>query len=288
MKIPRFWAKGAAGMEVCNPGTGAPMSFSCWGWSTTSQNEAEAMAEERTKRVVEMIRAGRKPDSYLYSDKPLREEIIEEWKRPDGSIGVVITRNSMGCLVMNTTTIMFVDVDIPDSESPGLFSQFFGKKKEDPRKQKEQEAIGKVYNMVKLDSKCGVRIYRTKGGLRYLLTHSHTIPSAEATLGAMQALGADPLYVRLCRVQECFRARLTPKPWRCEDIPVVHLAYPWRDKDAEQAAREWIAEYSKDSEAYATCSLVEHIGNRQMDSEINRAVVYHDRMTKASSGLELA
>lgn len=232
MKIPRFWAKGQSDMQTCNPGTGEQMSFSCWGWSDASQNEAEAMAEERTKAVVAMIQAGKKPDSYLYSDKPLREEILEEWKKSDGSTSVAITRNPMGCLVMNTTTIMFVDVDIPESESPGLFGLLFGKKKPDPSEQKEGEAIGKVRNMVKLDSRCGVRIYRTRGGLRYLLTHSHTDPSAAATLGAMQALGTDPLYVKLCRVQECFRARLTPKPWRC-DIPVVHLSYPWKDKSAE-------------------------------------------------------
>jgi hypothetical protein len=276
MKIPRFWAKGPSGMSICNPGTGEPMSFSCWGWSDVSRNDAEAMAEERTKAVVAMIQAGKRPD------------IMEEWKRPDGSLSVAITRNSLGCLVMNATTIMFVDVDIPESDSPGLFASLFGGKKgPDPREQKERDAIAKLHNMIKMDIRCGVRIYRTRGGLRYLLTHSHTSPTSDATLSAMKALGSDPLYIKLCKVQECFRARLTPKPWRC-DIPVVHLSYPWKDESAEQSAREWINNYSKESEAYATCSLVEHIGNKAMDSEISRAVEFHDRMTKAASGLELA
>jgi hypothetical protein len=35
----------------------------------------------------------------------------------------------------------------------------------------------------------------------------------------MRFLRADPDYVRLCAVQECYRARLTPKPWRCGDGP---------------------------------------------------------------------
>ena len=199
----------------------------------------------------------------------------------------MITRNSFGCLVLNTTTIMFVDVDIPESASPGLFGRLFGKKEPDPRQQQEKDAIGKLQNMVNMDPKCGVRIYRTRGGLRYLLTHSHANPSSPTTLGAMQALGADPLYVKLCKVQECFRARLTPKPWRC-DVPVLTFRYPWFDKDAEQAARKWVAEYSKETEKYATCSFVEHLGSKAMDAEIDRVVKFHDTATKADSGLALA
>jgi hypothetical protein len=30
----------------------------------------------------------------------------------------------------------------------------------------------------------------------------------------MQFLRCDPDYIKLCRVQKCYRARLTPKPWR--------------------------------------------------------------------------
>ena len=277
MKIPRFWAKGTANNPL----------VSCWGWSDVSTDDATVMAEQRTAAVSAILQSGRKPDRYLYSDRPLREEIIEEWKRPDGSTSVAITRNSYGCLVMNTTTIMFVDVDIPDAPPKGLFGSLFGKKGPDPRQQQENLAIEKVRTMVEMDSRCGVRIYRTKGGLRYLLTHSHTNPSAATTLNAMQSLDADPLYVTLCRVQECFRARLTPKPWRC-NIPALRVRYPWADAEIKQTALNWVTDYSRNSSAYATCALVEHFGNQAMDDEIARAVGYHDNLTKAGSKLDLA
>jgi len=37
----------------------------------------------------------------------------------------------------------------------------------------------------------------------------------------MRFLRSDPEYVKLCRIQECYRARLTPKPWRWCDEPAV-------------------------------------------------------------------
>ena len=35
----------------------------------------------------------------------------------------------------------------------------------------------------------------------------------------MRFLRGDPNYIELCRVQKCYRARLTPKPWRDNGEP---------------------------------------------------------------------
>jgi hypothetical protein len=59
-------------------------------------------------------------------------------------------------------------------------------------------------------------VYRTAGGCRVLCT-SMPFPWTthhEWALRFMKFLGADPQYMELCGKQKCYRARLTPKPWR--------------------------------------------------------------------------
>ena len=58
MKFPRYWAKVESDLTVHNPGTGAPMKFSCWGWSDVSRPEAEEKGRGRAKAVEEKLRQG--------------------------------------------------------------------------------------------------------------------------------------------------------------------------------------------------------------------------------------
>lgn len=289
MKFPRYWAKVESDLTVHNPGTGAPMKFSCWGWSDVSRPEAEEKGRGRAKAVEEKLRQGQRPDRYLYGDQPMREEVQEEWKNAEGAVYAAVTLNAYGCQVLNTTNIMFVDVDLPEASKSLAQSlkRLFGGAPSPSQGDRERPAMEKIEAMVQMDPKCGVRVYRTRAGLRYLLTHSHAKPSDQATLKAMEVLGADPLYVKLCRMQECFRARLTPKPWRC-GVSALNVRYPWAEKRVEQMVRNWCDSYRRKADRYATCALVNHLGSTNMDAEIARVVEYHDRLTKAGSGLELA
>ena len=103
----------------------------------------------------------------------------------------------------------------------------------------------------------------------------------------MTYLGADPLYMRLCKLQECFRARLNPKPYRCA-MRRLEVRYPWVDNAAKEALQNWLQEYSLKSEAYATCDFIEHLGNTSMDTTIGQIVKFHDKETRTSSHLALA
>lgn len=47
-----------------------------------------------------------------------------------------------------------------------------------------------------------------------MVLHRTFDPLDAAVSKCFQALGADPTYVRMCRNQRCFRARVSPKPWR--------------------------------------------------------------------------
>src|SRR5262245_58811561 len=65
------------------------------------------------------------------------------------------------------------------------------------------------------------RVYRTHSGCRVICT-SATMPWKEMGWLAerfMRFLRGDPNYIELCRVQKCYRARLTPKPWRDNGEP---------------------------------------------------------------------
>jgi hypothetical protein len=163
----------------------------------------------------------------------------------------------------------------------------FGGKGAAPRARMEAAAIAKVEALVESVPRSGVRVYRTRGGLRYLLTHGRPNPGSPETLKAMQTLGADPLYVRLCRAQECFRARLTPKPWRC-GVSSLNIRYPYLDRQAENRVREWTERYARRAEKFATCNLIAHLGSSAMDPLVARVVEYHDDKSKIGSGLPLA
>ncbi len=56
--------------------------------------------------------AAEPPRAYAYGDRPLREEIVRS-VAGDGERAAVVTRNSFGCLVLNTAGVLFVDVDLP-------------------------------------------------------------------------------------------------------------------------------------------------------------------------------
>ncbi|MCP4213082.1 MAG: hypothetical protein GY765_00430 [bacterium] len=295
MKIPKYWAKGATSFDSnsVNPRTGKPKEpFSCWGWSDVSPEEARQQGSRRADAVMQIIRKGKKPGPYAYGDRPMREHVIEEWKTGSGETYAAVTRNAYGCRVLNTASIMFVDVDLPEPSIGGGFMHrlkrlFGGSEEPSPLELLERDAIAKAEQMAQADPGIGIRIYRTCAGFRHLLTHSHAQPDSAATREIMEKLGADPLYMHLCKMQGCFRARLTPKPWRC-GMPALRIIFPWQDKDAEIRTGKWEQAYSQKANRFATCDLVKQLGSTAMDAETARVVDFHDRKTRVGSGLPKA
>ena len=292
MNIPRYWAKGDSTVQgaVTHPHSGASIEhLSCWGWSDSSEEDARAKGVERANALHQTFESGEVPDRYGYPDRPMREEIIDEWKDSDGTVYAAITLNGYGCQVLNTASIMFIDVDLEPEKPGSIFDSigrlFGGKKTEtvDP----ETEALNKARSLSKADPELGIRAYRTAAGLRYLVTHTQKTPDSEDSQAMMSALGSDPLYMRLCKVQDCFRARLTPKPWRCGSY-ALNVSYPYTDTEAEKRAMAWLEDYQKHAASYATCTFIHHYGPKEMSDEIQRVVSYHDDLTGATSGRPLA
>jgi hypothetical protein len=103
----------------------------------------------------------------------------------------------------------------------------------------------------------------------------------------MTQLDADRDFVRLCRTQESFRARLTPKPWRC-GCARLPVRYPRERADDQRRFSEWLQGYEIACDAKATCRLVDEVGWHRVHPDVAPILKAHDRVTKADSTLPLA
>ena len=277
MNFPRFWARGYAD------------GFSAWRWSNTSMQEALDSARQTAERLSRAVREGRKADRYGYGERPLREPVLREFRDTAGGLAAVVTRNSYGCQVLNASRALFVDVDLPEASSGssggGLLSRLFGgaaPASRDP----QSIAIGKAEDWARRHPGWNWRIYRTAAGLRLLATHALFDPADAVCEEVFSAVDADPLYRKLCRTQECFRARLTPKPWRC-NLPNPPVAWPFESGDSEAAHNDWEARYNAVARNKSTCALLS-AGDGRVHPELQPLVALHDEMTRATSPMPLA
>lgn len=272
------------------------MDVVAWGWSDRNMAEAEQRARRSADTLVARIRSGeRLPDRYGYgSDRPLREEIVGEHGTPGREDSAVVTRNAYGALVLNAARVMFIDVDLPTGPAagkagPGLLDSIIGLFRGRPASPpptaspaastpSEQAIIDRVGGWVARNPDWGFRVYRTAAGVRLLATHDTFDPTGSEASEVMKALGSDPLYMRLCRAQECFRARLTPKPWRV-GIQAPLFRHPWAGTNAEGAARRWLADYAKACEKAATCHLITKLGSSRIAQPVASIIRIHDDAT---------
>ena len=265
-RFARFWAKGESG------------PFSCWKFSNSSQEEAQNLANERILQIAEKFRKEKiVPQKYLYSDQRLREPVIQEIHN------AVISRNAYGCLVLNTADIMFVDVDFPETKPSGILKSFF----KSPAIDVQEATLAKIEYWTAQHSGWGWRVYRTFAGLRLLATNGVFAPESTDVHSIFEGLGADPLYQVLCKVQKCFRARLTPKPWRC-DMPAPSSRWPWASDEEANKFDNWRQLYEQNSKNFATCRLIKIIGNPAIHPSVQPIIELHDQFTLVGTDLPLA
>jgi hypothetical protein len=154
----------------------------------------------------------------------------------------------------------------------------------------EQVALRRVRRFVAAHPDWRLRVYRTPAGLRLLALHRRFDPREDAVRACFDALGVDPLYARMCLNQNCFRARLTPKPWRM-GLPRLRAPYSaaWRPEHASLPARRaWIERYDREAQGYAACRYLETLGGGPSDPGAESVQALHDLLSQAERELPLA
>lgn len=279
MRIPLHWAK--AEHE----------NIQAWGWSLSSLEDAQTMAQQRARQLCERLRGGESPPRYPYGKDAIKEWCVETMTDETGEMTAAITRNVYGAYVLNAACLMIADVDLPQPVKPrtSLFS-FLSRRNEVPQTQTATPTVQALSNLNLVVSKyshLGARVYETKAGLRYLFTHGPEDPGDPKVLDWMRELKCDPLYIQLCQSQRCFRARLTPKPWRC-GASMIRVSYPWPTPTAQADFDRWNGGYARQSEPFATCRYLKNAGNSKVDPRFEAIIRLHDEMTRAFKSLPLA
>lgn len=278
MNFPQFWARGRSG------------DFFCWRWSSQSIAEAQSLANEAAQQLADRFRSGDFPPKGrgYYPNRPFREQVMQEIRDDKNEVSAVVTRNSYGCLVLNTARVMFVDIDLPEPKPSGSFlKRLFGKPDSATPATNQDAALKTIEDWTRNHPNWGWRIYRTRAGLRLLATQGLVEADSAIADGVFEALGADPLYRKLCKTQKCFRARLTPKPWRC-GIRRKPDQWPWLDAKAETRFQKWDAQYQSLAFNWSTCELIKQIGNATVHQDVQAVIKLHDSTTRIESKLPLA
>ncbi len=284
MNIPKFWAK--ENQETLDH-KGNPFLAQCWRWSNSTYADAKRRAAKGITEIARRARTNEPIDRYLYGERPLREEIIETVGGRGSEPLAIITRNAYGTLVLNTARVMLVDIDF---QSESLLEQLMKSVKKllgQVSNKRLEEHVERLEQWTKDHPDWGMRIYRTRAGLRCLVTHALFDPSQRSTIETLRNLGSDPLYVALCKYQESFQARLTPKPWRC-GTAIPPNRYPWENDEEEKRFRSWENRYHRACAKFTTCELVAVIGHRRCPVEVEKIQAVHDQYTCSSAKLTLA
>lgn len=138
------------------------------------------------------------PDTY--QPRGWRKESVLQTVMGESQEAFRITRSFHRFDVMRTTRFMFVDINTSEDE--------------DTRSDLDGAAFRRLTRFCSERPECGFRAYKTRSGLRYLLTSHECAPGSRTAEYVLQTLGSDARYIRCCGEQTRYAARLTPKPWR--------------------------------------------------------------------------
>ncbi|TWU43044.1 hypothetical protein Q31b_20790 [Novipirellula aureliae] len=267
MRFAKYWtvAKNSSGTVTAK------------GWSDASQDDAAKKASDRLQRILNWLHNPQRDlDRYQYVvDDMICEQVIDRIESRDGNEIAVVSRNAYGSLILNITCVMIVDIDVESTiKRPGMIARLFGAKATsvDSVKARKLEQIRQWQND---HVDYSFRVYRTAAGLRAIVTNRVFESIDASTLQIMAELDSDPLYRNLCKSQKCFRARLTPKPWRigCRS---PREKFPFASKQSEQAFDKWYETYCQRTKNWSVCEFLESIGSRSIHPIAEQIIDLHD------------
>jgi hypothetical protein len=321
MIVPQFWAESRLRDRV----GGRQVTVRRFGWSDASEADAHRHAAERAAEAMARIRAGepvpRRERKLVYGGAaglPIREEIVGR----EGA--AVLTRNGYGAVCLNTPNVLFADIDFEPPLPPGLLWYvaavavavlvavaaavagwlqllvmgalvwlLVGRGWPVAglvRRAGEFQAWTAIDRFVARHPDWHLRVYRTPAGVRVLAVHRTFDPHEPEVAECFDALAVDPVYAQMCRLQSCFRARVSPKPWRIGiDEHIRPRPGVWPVAPHWLPARaDWLARSEQAAEGFAACRFLYAIGDGPTDPAALAVQRLHDRLCRAESDLPLA
>jgi hypothetical protein len=282
MIVPGHWAEARKTHRTA----GRQWTVRRFGWSDLSEADALAMAGRRADEALQRIVAGetleRRERKLAYNGAvgvPIREEVLAR-HGPE-----VITRNAYGAHCLNTPRALFADIDhSPRALSLAAWLLSAIRRVATAGQDPEQVARRRIDAFLSRHPDWSLRLYRTPAGMRVMVTHRPFDPSSPEVAQFFSAIGADPLYVRMCLHQRCFRARLTAKPWRIgiadhmRPRPGVWPVGPERLPQRQQ----WVTAYEQAAAGYAACRFVEALGPGTVHPDVAGVIALHDGLARAN------
>jgi len=281
MKAFRIWRVHEA---LCGKPDAVPYRLRGWGGSNRDVAEAEQNAEIRLAWLKEQVqftaRGPKFANTYEYGSGVIREEWLQLLAGSEDAPEAVVTRNRYGAPVLNARALAMIDIDLP--EEPPARGFAFWKRPPDPA----EEALAKLRNWHQRNPRTSLRVYRTPKGFRVLRTDAEVPAESPEAEQLLAELGNDKLYAALCKRQQCFRARLGPKPWRAQ-LRLPPGMFP-REGEAQARFESWLLEYEVVSAMHAACRFQETLGEDNIAGTLRRLVSAHDEMSGALSERPLA
>lgn len=267
MRTWRFWAEVEAAVEIA----GERQVIHARAGSNDSEADARREAERRLDWVRRKI-AGAKPARAEGYEADIREEVLE-WLGE----GAAITRNRYGAQVLNAERLPMLDVDDP----PLRFKDWFRRATPERRLERMTEALHAL--AVRPEGQgLGFRLYATAKGFRVLVLGRELPPTEDRMAAFARRLNVDPLFWELCQRQGCYRARLTPKPFRMH-TPTHKVRFPASEEEQTET-RRWEEGYLAAAGRFATCRFLLQVG-----PDLGHPLLkLHDERTGARSGRNLA
>lgn len=262
MRINRHWHKVEENRQIEDK----DYRLIAWGGSLASKDEAARNARGRLKEVVNRLMEMVPSWSYDYQNSEIREPIIEESDANSDNPAWVITRNRYGALILNVADVAFIDIDY---KPKGCLLPFLNETKE--------KLLNRIYSILER-SDIDAQVYETFAGYRLLVTNKRILPNSYDGIQLLEQFKADKLYATLCRKHECYRARLTPKPFRIGVKQPNVTVTNYKDSAVER----WVAQYTRESSAYAVCKLTRPSQSRPSHPTIAEIMKIHDTYCLAS------
>lgn len=313
MKIFKYWVKETLDVQLEKKKIKKDFFF---GSNISLQDAKDKFNVEKNKLVEAFInftkqKRDKRIDVFREYESNIVEPLIKEINIPD--ITAYITRNHYGSEVLCVDKVMFLDIDYanvwywddPFPRHKGwskFLSHFFIKTKTYKQTQIEIDKFKKRVKEIELNYKTNeeteakilyvlesllknkytdlnFKVYRTRMGLRLIETTRLWEPKSQEVWTLMKDFMCDNVYMLFCLRQNCFRARLTPKPWRVK-MTALNMKYPFDTKDDEAAYDRWVDEYQQKKNLKNVSDVFCQLGTGVINPSLQEIIDVHDNYFK--------